>query len=374
MVIHFSVLAVMLVCALIWERPIKYSKLDCIYYGEPYDYKSTLMPWLMVFGYIAFLAAMRSGMNDTYAYVQSFNSIPGTWDSIGQILSSSGKDKAFDITANLFKMFVSEDYHLWFAFFAVIESAIMIHVLRRESVSFWDACFVLFASALYYNFFSMMRQWFAVVLLFGGAGLIKERKPIPYILLCVFAAQFHNSAYLFIPVYFLVTGSAWSGKQNLILLGTALGLLLLEPILNFMGGVLEGTTYDYALAAMSSSSGSSLIRPVIAAVPVGIAFVYRDRIEAGNKMVNVCINMSLLNFLLNLVASFTSGLYVIRLATYTAVYNLILYPYLLNVTVDQSRREFLKTGFYILYFLFYCYQMSYQGAWGYSSDILGAFR
>ena len=141
-----------------------------------------------------------------------------------------------------------------------------------------------------------------------------------------------------------------------------------------MGGVLEGTTYDYALAAMSSSSGSSLIRPVIAAVPVGIAFVYRDRIEAGNKMVNVCINMSLLNFLLNLVASFTSGLYVIRLATYTAVYNLILYPYLLNVTVDQSRREFLKTGFYILYFLFYCYQMSYQGAWGYSSDILGVFR
>ena len=61
MIIHFSVLAVILVCALIWERPIRYHKLNSIYYGERYDYKSPLMPWLIVFGYIAYLAAMRSG-------------------------------------------------------------------------------------------------------------------------------------------------------------------------------------------------------------------------------------------------------------------------------------------------------------------------
>ena len=60
MIIHFSVLAVILVCALIWERPIRYHKLNSIYYGERYDYKSPLMPWLIVFGYIAYLAAMRS--------------------------------------------------------------------------------------------------------------------------------------------------------------------------------------------------------------------------------------------------------------------------------------------------------------------------
>ena len=48
MIIHFSVLAVILVCALIWERPIRYHKLNSIYYGERYDYKSPLMPWLIV--------------------------------------------------------------------------------------------------------------------------------------------------------------------------------------------------------------------------------------------------------------------------------------------------------------------------------------
>lgn len=374
MVIHFSILGVMMVCALIWERSIKSRKLACIYYGERYDYKSTLMPWLIVFGYIAFLAAMRSGMNDTSAYIHSFNNIPGTWESVAAILAEDGKDKAFDITANIFKMYVSDDYHLWFAFFAVIESAIFIYVLRRESVSFWDTCFVLFTTTLYYNYFSMIRQWFAVLLLFAGARLIKEEKTIPYILLCLVAAQFHNSAYLGIPLYFIVKGKAWSLKQNLILFVSAFGLIFLSPIMNTMEAALGGTTYDYAITAMNSNSGSSIIRPVIAAVPVAIAFIYRDYIEASNKMINICINMSLMNFLLNLLAAFTSGLYVIRLATYTSVYSLILYPYLLNVTVDKNNRGILKMGFYILYFVFFWYQMSHQGAWGYSSDILGVFR
>lgn len=373
MKIHFSILAVILFCALIWERPIKYHKLKCIYYGERYDYKSLLMPWLIVFGYIAFLAAMRSGMNDTSAYVQSFHNIPGTWESVAQIIDGDGKDKAFDITANIFKMYISSDYHWWFAFFAIIESGIFIYVLRRESVSFLDSCYVLFAATIYYNYFSMIRQWFAVLLLFAGSRLIKERKTIPYILLCIIAAQFHNSAYLFIPVYFIVTGEAWSKKQNILILASVLALIFLNPILNAMQTTLEGTTYDYALDAMTSGSGSSIIRPIIAAVPVVIAFLYRRRIDKSNKMINVCINMSLINLLLNLLAAFTSGLYVIRLATYTAVYNLILYPYVLNVAVSGNDRKFIKTCFYIIYFLFYCYQMSHQGSWGYSSDILGTF-
>ena len=374
MIIHFSILAVILVAASLWERRIRYGKLYCIYNDEPYDYKSNIMPWLLVFGYLAFLAAMRSGMNDTPVYIASFQYAPGTWKKIFSIVTGDGKDKAFDVAANLFKMFVSSDYHMWFALFAIIESGIFISVLRRESVSFLDSCYVLFTTTLYYNYFSMMRQWFAVLLLFAGARFIKERKTVPYIILCIVAAQFRNSAYLFIPVYFLVTGRAWSLKQSLIILASVLGLILLSPILNVMESFLEGTTYDYVLAAMNSDSGSSIIRPIIAVVPVAIAFVYRDRIDKNNSMINVCINMSSINFLLNLLATFTSGLYVIRLATYAGVYNLILYPYLLNVTVRGSNRRILKAGFYILYFFFYCYQMSHQGSLGYYSNILGYFR
>ena len=70
-------------------------------------------------------------MNDTSGYIQSFEHIPGTWDDVSRILDGDGKDKAFDITANIFKMYVSDDYHGWFGLFAAVESCIFIHVLRR---------------------------------------------------------------------------------------------------------------------------------------------------------------------------------------------------------------------------------------------------
>ena len=374
MKIHFSILAVILSCALIWERPIKHHKLKCIYYGERYDYKSLLMPWLIVFGYIAFLAAMRSGMNDTSVYRDSFIGTSGTREALeNAFMSSDTRYKFVNILSILFKMFISDNYHWWFALFAVVESAIFIAVLRRESVSFWDSCFFIFASTLYYNYFSMMRQWMAVVLLFGGARLIKEKKTISFLLLCILAAQFHPSAYMMIPVYFLACGKAWSQKQNMLIGAALVALLFLDPLLSRLASSLDDESYGYAIEAMMSGSGSSITRAIIAAVPVVLAFVNRHHIDSKNKMINVCINISVINLFLNLVASFTSGLYVIRLATYVQVYNLILYPYLLNVAVSNRYRGILKISFYVIYFLFYCYQMSYQGAWGYSSDILGTF-
>lgn len=93
MIIHFSVLAVILVCALIWERPIRYHKLNSIYYGERYDYKSPLMPWLIVFGYIAYLAAMRSGMNDTSGYIQRLSISPAHGTTFPESLTGTAKTK-----------------------------------------------------------------------------------------------------------------------------------------------------------------------------------------------------------------------------------------------------------------------------------------
>ena len=372
MIIHFSVLFIIIAAACIWGGTIRRRKLFCLSNG--YDLDSMLgplLPWLLVFGYLAFLAGMRSDMNDTYAYVNSFNLAPGTFGAIQDILTSNQKDKAFYALQNIFKIFISSNYHVWFFFFSVIESITLIHIFRRECVDFTIACFYFFASTLYYNYFSMMRQWFAVVMLFAGGLLIKKDKTIPYILLCFVMAQFHASALLFIPVYFMVRGKAWSTKQNVLIGLFSIGLVLLNPILSGMENLLQDTTYDYVIDTMQNSSGSSAIRIIIAAVPVILSWIYRNSIT--EKMINIAANMSLINLLLTILATFTSGLYVVRLSVYTNMYNLILYPYLLTVCFKGRNRQIVKLAFYIFYFLFYLYQMGYQGAFGYVSDILGTY-
>lgn len=373
MIIHFSVLFVIIFAASVWGRSIRMRKLA--YMANGYDYAASLgplLPWLLVFGYLAFLAGMRSGMNDTSAYVHSFEIASGTWEEVWEIIFSDQKDKAFYALQSVFKILVGNDYHAWFFLFSIVESVALIYVLRRECIDFTIACYYLFASALYYNYFSMMRQWLAVVILFAGSQLLKKDKVFWYILLCIVMGLFHTSAILFIPVYFIVRGEAWSKKQNIIIAVFAAFILLLNPILSGMETVLQGTTYDYVVDTMQTNSGSSAIRILIAAVPVVLACLFRDRIKG--KMMNISVNMSLLNLMLNILATFTSGLYVIRLSTYTNMYNLILYPYLLNVCVKGRDKRLIKFGFYVLYFLFYVYQMTHQGAFGYSSDILGKFN
>ncbi len=372
MLINYSILAVMLLVSGLYEQNIRRYTINSMQDG--YMFKITRTPWIIVFGYIAFIAAMRTNVNDTSSYIYSFQNLESTWGAFWTQVSSAaiGKDWAFDAVNILFKILISNDYHLWLALYAILESVVFVHVLRKNAVSLLDCCFFFFCSTLYYNYFSMMRQWFAAVMLFGASGFIRDKKLKKYLLVCIIMAQFHSSAYMMIIVYFLVQGQAWSQKQVSIIGLFTIILVFLNPILNSLESTTTGTSYDYVISAMNSDSGSSILRVFIAMVPVILSFMEKDNIK--DPMINLCVNMSLLNCLLNLLASFTSGLYVVRFSTYTNMYNMLLYPYLLNIAIRGSNRTIIKMGFYIIYFVFYYYQMCHQGAFFYGSDILGVFN
>ena len=368
MLIHLSILGVILVVSLIWEQ---YTKWDRLY--NP-SHKMPLLPWIIIFGYVAFLAGMRSGMNDTSVYVNSFIAQDKGLEAARSIWNSTGKDRGFGTMTVLFKTYISDNYHSWFLTFSAIESICFVRVLRRESYSILDSCCFFFMSTLYYNYFSMMRQWFAVAIIFAGFKWLKEKKWLPFFILCIIAAQFHNSAYFIIPIFFIVQGELWSKKQIFRILSVVIAVVFLNPILDSLSGTSMMTQYDYVIDMMKTNTGSSPIRILINAVPAVLAFMAKEEIHnKKDSGINICVNMSILSTVLAVVATFTNGLYVIRFSTYFTVYNMILFPYLLETDVLKEKRRMLKGGFYIFFFLFYIYQMEHQGAWGYSSNVLGNY-
>lgn len=366
---HFTILIVICLVSLFYEKQLKTNKLKCLENGgTSSDYKGSMIPWLIAFGYVAILAGMRSGMNDTSVYIHAFNETKGSWGSIQDCFDDDIKYIAWKILMNLFKIFVSSNYHDFFLFIAVLEAIIFSYVLKKETISFFDSLYFFFCSTLYYNNFSMMRQWLAISITFLGYKFLKEENFIKYGIVCLVAGLFHPSAFILIPLYFVVVGKAWTKKQNIIIGLFVVLIMFLNPILSSMSESMEGTTYDYVIETMNSHQGSSIIRAFIALVPVSLAFIYRDKIT--DPMINVCVNCSLINYLLNVLASFTSGLYVIRLSNYVGVYNLILYPYLLNMALDNKNKNMIKIAFYCIYMIFFIYQTSKMGAWGYKSDVL----
>lgn len=372
MIIHFSILLLIIIVSAFYEHTFLVNKKTVIAGGgTASDYLGSIIPWLIVFGYIAFLAGMRSNVNDTYAYRDSFINLNASWDGIRGMIAGDAKDKGFTVLAMLFKMYVSKDYHFWFLFVAAIESMLIVNVLKREAVSFLDACLLFFVTALYFNYFSMMRQWIAVSIVFWGSRFIKSKKLFLFIILCVFAAQFHNSAYFMLFAYFIVTGKAWSKKQAIIIVSFTFAILFLQPILGTISSFSEDSTYSYVIDTMQTNSGSSLARIPIAAVPLVLAYIHRNRINADDPIINISINMTLINLLMITLASFTSGLFIGRMSNYTQVYTLILLPYLFNVVIEEKNKVSIKLGIYFMYFIFYILQMNVSGSFYYGSDILG---
>ena len=374
MIIHFSILLLILLVSAFYEHQFRANKIRVISDGgTASDYLGSVVPWLIVFGYITFLAGVRSNVNDTSVYRETFILLEPSWDGITEIINGSGKDKGFSVLAMLFKMFVSKDYHNWFFFVAAINSLLIVNVLRRETVSFFDACFVLFSSSIYFNYFSMMRQWIAISILFWASRFIKKKKLLFFILFCLIAAQFHNSAYFMSITYFVVTGRTWNKKQLITVALFSSLMLFLQPILSTVGFLAEDSTYNYVVDTMQSGSGSSIIRVPIAAIPLILAFVYRKRINPDDKMISVSINMSLINLLLITLASVTSGVFIGRMSNYTQIYSLVLYPYLLNVAIDEKSKSLIKAIFYIAFLVYYTVQMKYSGSFYYGSDIIGYY-
>ena len=281
------------------------------------------------------------------------------------IASADIKYKAWTLLEGLCRLaFGRSNYHLFFLFVAAFECILFVHVFRREAIDYTIACFFFFAAGYYYNNFSMMRQWLAVSIVFTSIGALRDRKFFKYALICFIGGLFHPSAWLCIPIYFLVEMEPWSPKQLGIAVLFAVGMLFMNPILSTLNT--EDAVYSDVLTAMAGDNGSSIIRVFIAAVPVALAYFGRTGKE--NATFKVCLNLSIVNTMLNLLAAFTSGLYVIRFTTYISIFNVILYPYLLDVNWKNNKN--IKIAFYVLYLAYFIYATSHQGAWGYKRDVL----
>ena len=85
-----------------------------------------------------------------------------------------------------------------------------------------------------------------------------------------------------------------------------------DKLFPLFGNLLAETQYKgYVDYISSQGKGSSIIRLAIAMIPCVIAYMARYAIEdENNKLINFSINMSVINFCLYIIATFSSGMVV----------------------------------------------------------------
>lgn len=315
---------------------------------------------------IIWMAANRGTMMDTYAYLLGFCSMPESLTGLQEYMLSVKKDKGFSVLSIIIKAIFGSNEIVYLLVLAVLQLLALWSVYRKYSENYLMSIFLFMAST---DFISWMcnglRQFMAVTVIFSVTTFILNKKYILVIAVIILASTFHGTAILMIPLIFIAQGKAWNKKTLLFTVMILLALTYVEQFTNILDSVLYDTQYANVVSDWTSwnDDGTNPIRVLFYSLPTIIAIIGRRYIiEENNKVINFCVNMSMISTGLYLISMVTSGIFIGRLPIYASLYNYILLPWEIKHLFSDKSAKTVNVFMVFLYMVFYYYQMHF--GWG----------
>ena len=94
-------------------------------------------------------------------------------------------------------------FALYFGFIAFIQIFFFMMALRKRAYLYPSILLVLFLSCIELGWMNGIRQSIATCIFVYATTLIDDKKPIKFIMAILLAMQFHNSAIILLPIYFI---------------------------------------------------------------------------------------------------------------------------------------------------------------------------
>ena len=311
---------------------------------------------IITFGYIVFWAGIRSGVADTRAYINMYEAIPNSLSNIPELWTADNKSPGFDTLAIIFKCIISDNYHYWLMFIAMISGFSVMYTIWKRSDNFFYSAFLFVVTTNFTWMLNGIRQFLVVSILFALSDWIVERKTWRYIIAVLILSTIHFTALIMIPIYFIATEKPFGLRIILFIIALLLTIVFLEPFTNILELFLEETQYGGFSEQFIDDDGVNPLRVLVAIVPTIIAFMSRRKINhIGDRFLDLCINMSFIAAGLYLFGVFAGGILFGRFPIYCELYNIILLPALFKRCFAKNNTIIMyvlcAVGFFIYYFL-----------------------
>ena len=303
--------------------------------------------WLFILGCVGLwlFVGLRSNYtgSDTSNYVKMFNIIGNIkWNDI---VDAYGKDIGFYYLVKLIRTIT--DSTIIFKLITSFASLIGVFVLCWNNTK-RPVLALYFYVTIGNLFFIMtgMRQAIAMSLCMLAIHFIQKRKIIPFVLLVLLAAQFHHSAYIFLPMYILGTRRVDALNMLITIVVTAIAYFSYENLLGFANELLD---YNYGV----EETGNGGIYFVILIVVLVLALITKQN-WMKDKKERVIMNTGIM----------CTVIWVFRLIGRTAerpsMYWLNAVPVVLSESIDsiegKQDKMLIELGAIALTFAFYAYR------------------
>lgn len=357
--------------------------LSCIgltqYFGRPLDRPNrisdsmTAYPkWPMVIFWVTviFISGFRYGFCDTGVYRNLCQNIGTDWNR-----ATSETFAIQDVGFNLLMIAINR-MGLHPQYIIVVTSLITFTAygfyIGKYSMDV-PYSLLLFLFVTYFTMINGIRQVLAAMVVFLALPAVRDKKFIPYALLVLLASTLHASAFIMLPLYFVITGP----RLNLgiwLFYGCVVVFFAIPSLANaVLGSLLEDSTY---LEYLKLDSQMGTMRLLVASVPALISIIYgfveyRNAILIENyvhtdRLTDILINMQLVGFGFTILG--LRMVYFARLSMYLDGGFMLLLPRAIKGSFAPQSEQFVKLASIVLYGAYFLYQVTVYSNYGYFND------
>ncbi len=219
---------------------------------------TTFTRWATLIGALVFVGLRGFIYSDWISYYNLFEKIPTFWEGGLSSFSKSDFSEQFATDVNVgksgmeigflyftyFFKSIFPNYFVWVFINAAIDLFLLDIFFRRYSKYYVFGFIIFFAFGGMMIECNLMRNVKAILLFLISLKYLEERRILPYMLINLVGILFHSSAFLFIPMYFILN-KVWPKwlMWAIFIIGNALFLLhisYLEPLMLKMADIVGG--------------------------------------------------------------------------------------------------------------------------------------
>lgn len=294
---------------------------------------------------LVIVSGLRNNIGDTYFYAHIYNLSDFSWQYI-----QSQKDMGFGVFQKILKSF-SKDPQILILTTSIITNVLIVLVLYKYTRLFELSIFVYITGGLYLVTMNGMRQCLAAAIVFTATKFLLDRSWWKYVLVVLFAATFHESALVLIPIYFLAGYKAWSKATFILLIFAILIVIGFDKFSSVLFSALQDT--QYGVYQDVQEKGANILRVAVNAVPIIIAYFGREKLRSLFPKSDYIVNMSIVGLAFMIIS--TKNWIFARFDIYFDLYQLILISWIIKVfrEKDQKLIYFLLI---VCFFVYYYYE------------------
>lgn len=316
-----------------------------------YSRKDVFFFFIMALSMCVFVGLRRS-YNDTYAYLQMFESLSAEGSIASQVKMSLADSPLFKIAIILMKRMGMSD-QTYLMLFALFDVGVGLWFIRKHTNNIVLAIFYFFTMDLYTFYMAAIVQCTALSCCLIAVDRLLSNKKISYLIWVFIGMLFHPycALYLLAP---LMMKAPWTRVTYLTLFIVVLGIVFFRPLLETMVSITTAIGEDYTVEEFSQG-GVNIFRVAVCIIPTILSFAARRfLVDSKNKEENLLINFAILNGLLMFMALFGTANYFARMANYFLMFQVFALPLLFRYFNPESKRLLTVMSIvgYVLYFYY----------------------